>query len=77
MLYCKIPSFFSIKMELSVLSLMELLNFFFFSWTFMNTAEHMGAPEYLGPDAQSHIHLFISNTLYDHMYVVRLGGEGS
>lgn len=36
----------------------------------------MAAPEYLGSDAQSHIHLFISNTLYDHMYVVRLGGEG-
>lgn len=63
-LLCKIPSFLSIKMELSVLSLMELLNFFFFSWTFMNTAEHMAAPEYLGSDAQSHIHLFISNWLY-------------
>lgn len=38
--------------EPSVFSLKETLNFFF-PWTFLNTAEQMAVPEYLGSDAPS------------------------
>lgn len=48
MLYCKIPSFFSIKMELSVLSLMELLNFFFFFLDFHEYCRTYGSSWILG-----------------------------
>lgn len=77
-LLCKIPSFLSIKMELSVLSLMELLNFFFFL-DFHEYCRAYGSSWILGvwcTITHTPVHKQLTVCWRD-IYVVRLWGEGS